>query len=423
MEPIPADPIVDDHKKSEEVRTARIFYWILTVAIGGLFGVSLVTDPTLEKISEVVLPSCLVALHLGLYWLSLFGLRKYRERVRSDSSNPRWLIPYLLLQTILITAILHLINNQWPILILYLVLAGHAVGMIGYSINSVIVAGGIVIVAIVNYGLINDFSNILGFLSYLLPITFFMIAYIVLYGREAQSKNEAIRLLRELEIAHKQLGEYSDQVEDLTLSAERQRMARELHDTLAQGLAGLVLQLEAVDSHLSKGAPGTAQEIVQKAMDRARATLSEARQAIGNLRSGNLSADDLLRSIQNEVDHFTAAAGIPCDVNLQLPENITADQAEYTLLLIGEGLTNAARHAQASRTWLEVQQDEGNLVVKVGDNGVGFDPLEVEKVGGHFGLMGLEESARLAKGRFEIRTKTGQGTELILYLPDEVEQG
>ena len=107
-----------------------------------------------------------------------------------------------------------------------------------------------------------------------------------MYSRQADARVKAQELLAELEAANRRLTESADQIEDLTLANERQRMARELHDTLAQGLAGLILQLEAADSHLASGHPDRAQAIVQQAMTRARETLAESRRAIDGLRAG-----------------------------------------------------------------------------------------------------------------------------------------
>jgi len=91
-------------------------------------------------------------------------------------------------------------------------------------------------------------------------------------------------LLAELESANRQLTEYAARVEDLTIAAERQRMARELHDTLSQGLAGLILQLEAADAHLAADRPERARGILEQSMEKARGTLKEARQVIDDLR-------------------------------------------------------------------------------------------------------------------------------------------
>ncbi|MCJ7565977.1 MAG: sensor histidine kinase [Anaerolineales bacterium] len=414
--------VAEDSERDEELRTARIFYWILTAVLLGVYVLALITDPSLREFPRLVYLSLLMAFHLALHWGSLYVLGLHRASIKDISQRPRWLIPYFILQTFLITSMVFLTSGQWSMLGLYLALAGQAVAMLEDLRPAIIPVIAIVMVAVLSFALTNGLASLMGFLATILPMTLFVVIYVVLFGRERQSKSEAMRLLRDLEAAHRQLAEYAARVEDLTLTAERQRMARELHDTLAQGLAGLVLQLEAVDSHLSKNAPGKAQEIVQQAMGRARATLSDARHAIGDLRAARLSPSELEQSIRTEAERFTTATAIPCEIKIRLPENVTDLQVENAMRLVGEGLTNAARHAKASRIWLILEEDGNCLVVTVSDDGVGFNPGEVEKRAGHFGLIGLRERARLANGTLEIRSAPGEGTSLIMRLPNENER-
>jgi NarL family two-component system sensor histidine kinase YdfH len=246
---------------------------------------------------------------------------------------------------------------------------------------------------------------------------FFVVVYVVMFTRETQSRRRTQQLLEELETAHQQLSEYATKVEDLTLSTERQRMARELHDTLAQGLAGLILQLEAVDSHLGQDHPDQAQAIVHQAMGRARVTLADARSAIQDLRDGTPSIDNLSDAIRQEVDRFTTATGIPCELKLSPPKEIPTSVHEHARRAVAEGLTNIARHAQANNVWLKLWESEGMLEIALRDDGVGFDPTV--KLGGHYGLVGLRERARLAGGSLELVSEPGAGTTLTLVLPLE----
>ncbi len=303
--------VTEDSERDEELRTARIFYWILTAVLIGVYVLALITDPSLREFPRLVYFSLLMAFHLALHWGGLYLLGLHRASIRDTSQRPRWLIPYFGLQILLITSLVFLTSGQWSMLGLYLGLAGQAVGMLEDLRPSIMAVIGIVMVTVLSFALTNGLASLMGFLGIILPMALFVVIYVVLFGRETQSKSEAMRLLRDLEAAHRQLAEYAARVEDLTLTAERQRMARELHDTLAQGLAGLVLQLEAVDSHLSKNDPGKAQEIVQQAMGRARATLSDARHAIGDLRAARPSPSELEQSIRSEAERFTTATAIP----------------------------------------------------------------------------------------------------------------
>ena len=246
---------------------------------------------------------------------------------------------------------------------------------------------------------------------------FFVVVYVVLYGRQVEARDRAQSLLRELETANTELAEYADRVEDLTLAAERQRMARELHDTLAQGVAGLILQLEAADSHLSGGRAERAQGIVQQAMARARATLAEARQVIGDLREQPSSSPDLASALREETERFTRATGISCELDLRLPDALPDTLCEHTVRVVAEALANVARHAQANHVWVGGVETEEWLEIEVRDDGVGFDPAAITTESGHYGLIGMRERARLAGGTLAIDSVPGTGTRLLLRLP------
>jgi NarL family two-component system sensor histidine kinase YdfH len=240
--------------------------------------------------------------------------------------------------------------------------------------------------------------------------------YVTLFGRQMRGRQEAQRLLRELEIAHRRLSEYSARVEELTVTTERQRMARELHDTLAQGLAGLILQLEAADAHLGRNEGEKAQAVVRQAMLRARSTLADARRAIGQLRAETLRPADLDRAVRQEAEKFSAGTGIPCTVEIYLPEAIPQAVTENALRAVSEALTNTARHAAARHAWVEIAPHGDELSVRIRDDGSGFDPARA-RAGDRYGLLGLRERARLAGGSLEIISARGQGTEVQLTLP------
>ncbi len=153
----------------------------------------------------------------------------------------------------------------------------------------------------------------------------FVVIYVTLYMRQNEAREQAQSIAAELETANRQLSDYAAQVEDLTIANERQRMARELHDTLSQGLAGLILQLEAADAHLTNNRNDKAQSIINNAMKQARVTLADARRAIDDLRQPSL--DDLDSALRREIDRFTDATGIPAlfhsDPTPPLPAPVT----------------------------------------------------------------------------------------------------
>lgn len=192
-------------------------------------------------------------------------------------------------------------------------------------------------------------------------------------------------------------------------------MARELHDTLAQGLAGLIMQLEAVDELLGRGDGEMARKITGRAMQRARATLQEARTAIQALRSP-LEQGDVMEAIRRLVDNLTADTGILCAFEAGPGDlHIDGPVAETVFRVVQEGLVNIARHSQAGWAWVKLSATAGAISLEVGDDGVGFDPAALKE--GHFGLTGLRERVGLADGTLQVESAPGAGTRLIVTLP------
>jgi NarL family two-component system sensor histidine kinase YdfH len=251
------------------------------------------------------------------------------------------------------------------------------------------------------------------------PVMLCLLGYVVLFRRQVLAREQTQTLLRQLETAHSELSAYAARVEDLTLLAERRRMARELHDTLAQGLAGLILQFEAVRLHLASGRHERAGEIVDQAQARARAALREARRAIDDLRAATDQRENFYDIAQLEVVRFSSATGVACEADIEAVKTFPEALAAPALRTISEGLTNVARHAQARHVWVRVTPVNHTVAISVRDDGIGFDPASLTGQTGHYGLLGLQERARLVGGQLEVLSAPGQGTTLHLLLPWE----
>jgi NarL family two-component system sensor histidine kinase YdfH len=401
-----SDATLRPHEVKAAIREIRPFFMIMIGVLVAMYAWALMEKPTLRSPALLIPFTLLVIIHGALHWYSL-RIAFYR----------RWIIPYLIIQGLLLFVINHLAGNQGMLIGLYLAMIGATVGIIDNLRLSLIPLVGYLGLALVNVGLTWGWDTIPSLLTFFLPMTFFVVVYVMMFDRQAKARQHSQRLLEELETAHRQLTEYAAQVEDLTLTTERQRMARELHDTLAQGLAGLILQLEAADSRLLHAEPEMAREIVQQAMERARATLTDARQAIQDLRSEDSPTKELSEIVREEVDRFKQATGIPCHLVLSLPNQISTSIKENAQRAVAEGLTNVARHAQASQVWLSLKEKEGMLEVCIRDNGIGFETSNSMDIAGHYGLIGLRERTRLAKGKFDVTSVSGEGTTLTIHLP------
>jgi NarL family two-component system sensor histidine kinase YdfH len=231
-----------------------------------------------------------------------------------------------------------------------------------------------------------------------------IILFMVMFNQLFAQRQQAVELAERLESANARLAVSNAKIESLTLQNERQRMARELHDTLAQGVAGLVLQLEAVKAHLAANRAERASTIVEQAIAHARRTLAESRAAIDDLRAVPENLDE---SVRDNLERFQQATGIPCDLEISIEENqLPAETTSHVLNILSEALINAARHAQATKVHVKWILEGPNIELAVRDNGKGFDVNQ--RVSGHYGLVGMQERARLAGGELKIESgKTG----------------
>ena len=206
----------------------------------------------------------------------------------------------------------------------------------------------------------------------------------------------------------------------LAVLEERNRMARELHDTLAQGVAGLVLQLEAVKHHLNEGEVAESQLIVAEAGTQAREALRKARAAIDDLRAEALFASDFVTAVSQQTQKFGADHQLAIKLDAQLPDSLLLTPAVslHARRALAEMLANVARHAAATSVQVALRQVDGCLLIEVTDDGVGF-VVETAVRPGHYGLIGLQERARLTGGDFAIESTPEQGTTARLRLPLE----
>jgi two-component system, NarL family, sensor histidine kinase YdfH len=243
-------------------------------------------------------------------------------------------------------------------------------------------------------------------------IVFFVLGYLMLYMQQSQSQRQLEQTHRELQGAYSRLAASARQIETLTLLTERQRIARELHDTLAQGIAGMIMQLEVTSAQLRRKHYLQAHEVLSQALAHARTTLHDARQAITELRSRTPRVDQLLSSVQHEITHFSQQTGIAHHTNLNDLMHTPAHACDHVLRFIGEGLNNVARHAHAHQVRVEAKIVEQRLVITVQDDGQGFDPTNQTLYTGHYGLLGLQERAHLVAGTLSVTSAEGKGTTL-----------
>ena len=382
------------------------FFLILVLVVVGMMVWGLLTSPQLKQPSYWIPFVAILLVHLILHLSNLFIEYK-----------PGAFAIYLGIQGGLVFAATYLSGIPFLATGLYLALIGESAGTLRQFTWTVLTAGVYLFLSGINFRLLAPDENFYYWAITTIPMTLFVVIYVRLFLNQANARTEAQHLAARLEEANRQLAESAAQIESLTLTAERQRMARELHDTLSAGLAGTILQLEAADSHLTIGKAERAQAIVQQAMERARASLADARRVIDSLRAGEESRFDLKDSLYAEVRKFETLSGLPCTVSFSLPDSLDRAVGEALLRIVSESLHNIFQHANARNVWVSSHVSDAVLQMEVRDDGRGFDTQAEQSVNGHYGLIGMRERAGLAGAHLEIESISGRGTAVRVRLP------
>jgi signal transduction histidine kinase len=212
----------------------------------------------------------------------------------------------------------------------------------------------------------------------------------------------------------------------ITLEArvnERTRIARELHDTLLQSFQALLLRLQTVRNVLP-GRPEEAAQRLDGAIDQTAQAITEGRDAVHELRSSAVVANDLAQAIgtlgadlaARETNQTAVVFGVEVEGT---PRNLQPILRDEVYRIASEAMRNAFRHAEAQRIDVEIRYDDRHFRMRVTDDGRGIDPKVLTHDGraGHYGLHGMRERAKLIGGQLEVWSKLNSGTEVELNIP------
>jgi len=241
--------------------------------------------------------------------------------------------------------------------------------------------------------------------------TLFLYAIPLIVAELAQRERQQLDDLGE---AHERLSRHAATVEQLAISRERNRMARDLHDTLAHTLAGLAVHLEALRTTLTFD-PGSAQQSADDAVKMARMGLEESRQAIQALREDPVTTLGLIGALTAALGAFQERTGIETHLTLGGTEpELTEFEARTLVRIFEEALSNVERHASSENVWVRLSDGIDRLELTIRDDGVGFDVRNVEP--GHYGLTGMRERAHLMHADLRIISQAPRGTEVWCVL-------
>jgi signal transduction histidine kinase len=212
-----------------------------------------------------------------------------------------------------------------------------------------------------------------------------------------------------------QLSRLSAQSRQAAVLAERNRLARDLHDTLAQGFTGVIMQLEAAKGALAAQAGGNpAWAHIERAEALARTSLGEARRSVRAMRPRSLMGVTLSNALEDLLKRMTNGTPLQAEFLAEgEPRAIPPEREEGLLRIAQESLTNTLKYAQARRFRATLSFAADSLRLQLVDDGRGFDP-HAEHDG--FGLPGMKERTDAMAGNFVLRSEPGQGTEIVVTL-------
>ncbi len=229
-----------------------------------------------------------------------------------------------------------------------------------------------------------------------------------------RARDESQRILAELTDAHSRLQRYAEQAETLAVAEERNRMSREMHDTLGHRLTVSIVQLEGAGRLLERDTPRAGQ-MIQTVREQLVEGLADLRATLASLRDSGMSGTSLRKSLQSLVDEYAQATGLV--VHLSIPDNLLAlDEARRMTIYRAaqEALTNAQRHADASTIWLKIEQTISTVTLFVEDDGAGMPVAEFTP---GIGLRGMQERAQQLGGFLVIDASPRGGVRLALTIP------
>lgn len=241
-------------------------------------------------------------------------------------------------------------------------------------------------------------------------VTFMFIGWLIV--RLMVSQRDQRQALTE---ANTRLTHYASTLEQLATTRERNRLARELHDTLAHTLSAVAVQLEAVDA-LWSAKPDEAHTRLRKSIAATRSGLTETRRVLQDLRATPLEDLGLSLATRTLAESIASRAGLALDLHIQKRLGSLSPQVEQAVYRTAqEALSNVANHANAHCVTVQLARQKNTLTLAISDDGSGFDSTNVNTARS-YGITGMQERAAMAGGTLKIESQPGEGTRILLAI-------
>ncbi len=215
------------------------------------------------------------------------------------------------------------------------------------------------------------------------------------------------------------------QVQAMAITEERERIAREMHDSLAQLLGYVNTKAQAADQFLQNGNTERGREHLQQLSQAAREAYSDVREGILGLRTASELEQGVIEAIGNFIERWQDQTGLQVEFSVdysgRAADALSAISELQLLRIVQEALSNVRKHSGASRAWVELHEQDDGVLIRIADNGTGFDPGQVERRSiPRFGLSIMQERADAVGGWLKIESQRGSGTTVTGFIPAQV---
>ena len=395
----------DQLSETTKFAQGRILHgvFVFTVLLGYVITFSSVDIQASSTLGMALIGICVIYIVLGTFgfeWLT-------------QQDDSRWYLAYFIVQVALVVTTITISPYFAQLWLMVLPLVSHAVMVVPSRWAPA------VILATLGYlvfpsGILTDpqdnLNNFMGISSGVIFVGFF--TYVMAQADRAREQMQ--QMAERLDVLNQQLRAYAMQAEELATTKERNRLAREIHDSLGHFLTVINVQLEAARAVFDTDREAASQAL-ERAQSLAKDGLSEVRRSVAALRASPMEGRPLTTVIESLLEECRTS-GIQSELNIYGEVRELPAQAAHALYRAAqEGLTNVRKHARASSVKVELNYDaDRGITLIISDNGVGVD---LDKVEQGFGLFGLRERVHMLNGQVTLKSAGPQGSSLEVFIP------
>jgi signal transduction histidine kinase len=228
-------------------------------------------------------------------------------------------------------------------------------------------------------------------------------------GQAEAAHDQNQNMLAELQVAHRQLQGYAEQLENLAAEQERSRLARELHDSVTQTVFSMNLTVQSAHLLLERD-PGRAAEQLERLEELAASAMGEIQTLVSQLRPASMAEEGLPAALRRLADERRVRDGLDVSIDVSGERVLLDSEATGLYCIAQEALTNVAKHAGTQQATVRLNLTPATSFLEIEDHGLGFDPQAASSQHGHLGLAGMAERALELGWSLSIASEPGRGT-------------